>query len=129
MTIGLALAALLALVGACVGFSFATASDGPTLPRGDAAGRFAPLVGAPPSIATWAGAELGSTWLYPGDLKSVRVVERQPDGTWRHDAPTRVDGRASGLLRDDGRSFVDRALAYYRHFAGVPTDLEPPGAR
>jgi hypothetical protein len=26
-------------------------------------------------------------------------------------------------------SYINRAVAYYRHIAGIPTDQEPPAAR
>jgi hypothetical protein len=37
--------------------------------------------------------------------------------------------RAGALTSGHEASSVNRALAFYRHVAGIPTDQEPPAAR
>ena len=57
--------------------------------------------------------------------------------TWQGDswvAPNGEDnafsGAATGLLTGGHpASWINRAIAFYRHFAGIPTDVEPPAVR
>ena len=67
---------------------------------------------------------------HPGDLKSICVIDRQPDGAWRYHSLLRVGDGASMIVgQDDGKSYANCAIAYYRHIAGIATDHEPPAMR
>jgi hypothetical protein len=66
----------------------------------------------------------------PGDLRSIYYLDRADDGTWMFYSLLRVGHGGSildWLIRPG--SYLNRAVALYRHFAGIPTDQEPPGAR
>ena len=43
-----------------------------------------------------------------------------------YDALARTSKDLSSLLAVNQRSYVNRAVAFYRHFIGIPTDLDPP---
>src|SRR5262249_47288458 len=65
----------------------------------------------------------------PGDLRSVCFLDRLSPGVWGYYSLGWVGEKASFLPVGHASSFVNRAVAAYRHAAGVPTDLEPPYAR
>ncbi len=63
-----------------------------------------------------------------GDLKSTYVFERLSPSLWGYYS---LSGAREGLAfigNHDG-SYLNRALAIYRHLAGLPGNLEPPLAR
>jgi len=64
----------------------------------------------------------------PGDLQSTYFFERLSDDLWRFYNLARTGARASRLATGHEASSVNRAVAFYRHYAGIPTDLEPPAA-
>ena len=68
--------------------------------------------------------------LAPGDLRSIYFLDRGADGSWGFYSLLHVGhgGSMLGWLVRQG-SYLNRAVALYRHFAGIPTDAEPPGAR
>lgn len=68
--------------------------------------------------------------LRPGDLRSIYYFDRDADGGWKFYSLLRVGHGASilGWLVRQG-SYLNRAVALYRHFAGIPTDAGPPAAR
>jgi hypothetical protein len=69
---------------------------------------------------------VSSVWLFvfpifgPGDLVSTYVVERLSPPVWGYYSLWGV--RNSGAGRDQERSYVNRALAIYRHIVGVTID-------
>jgi hypothetical protein len=63
-----------------------------------------------------------------GGLRVVYLLERAGDESWSYYSLTAVDRRASSLALDNDRSFINRAVAAYRHTAGIQTDQEPPPA-
>lgn len=65
----------------------------------------------------------------PGELQTLTVITRQPGDAWAYSSLTRTSPRASSLTDGHEASAINRALAMFRHMAGVPTDQEPPGAR
>jgi hypothetical protein len=71
---------------------------------------------------------LALTLFKPGDLRSLYVLEQRSADTWSYYALTSIAG-GSWLTAGHERSYINRAVALYRHFAGIPTDLEPPPAR
>lgn len=71
---------------------------------------------------------LAITLFPPGALQTVDFLERRGPGVWGLYSLTRIDERASGLSEGHEASSINRAVAFYRHLAGIPTDQEPPGA-
>ncbi len=65
----------------------------------------------------------------PGELQTLTVITRQPRDAWAYSSLTRTSPRASSLTDGHEASAINRALAMFRHMAGVPTDQEPPAAR
>jgi hypothetical protein len=65
----------------------------------------------------------------PGDLQSVYVFDRDTADTWRLYSILRVADTASDLIKMKPASAMNRALAFYRHFAGIQTNKEPPAAK
>jgi hypothetical protein len=59
----------------------------------------------------------------PGDLKTVYFMERGSAGTWRYYALVSANSR---FATGNEASFVNRAVALFRHLAGVPGDAGPP---
>jgi len=69
------------------------------------------------------------TLFHPGELQSIYFLDRDGAGVWRYYSLTRTGARASSLTSGKPISAVNRAVAYFRRFAGIPEDLEPPAAR
>ena len=69
------------------------------------------------------------TLFEPGDLQIFYVVERRAPGVWGFYGLTRTRMASSLLPLGDEGSYVNRAVAFYRHMAGIPTDQEPPAVR
>ena len=65
-----------------------------------------------------------------GDLKATYFLDRIDATRWRFYSLSSVHETGIGGLggSHDG-SYVNRAVAFYRHIAGIPTDQEPPMAR
>lgn len=68
------------------------------------------------------------TIFHPGDLQSVFFFERLSADVWGYTSLTRMGAGASRLTAGHAASSVNRAVAFYRHYAGIPTDQEPPAA-
>lgn len=64
----------------------------------------------------------------PGDLRSVVFLEQDSQGDWDYYALTAIAAEPR-LFGASERSYINRAVALFRHIAGIPTDLEPPAAR
>ncbi len=69
------------------------------------------------------------TLFQPGEAQAVYFLNRESAQVWRFYSLARTRGNASGLLAGREASFVNRAVALYRHLAGIPTDQDPPVAR
>ena len=65
----------------------------------------------------------------PGELQSVYYLEQEDGNIWRYYSIARTRGKAATLITGHAASAVNRAVAFYRHLAGIPTDQEPPAAR
>jgi hypothetical protein len=65
----------------------------------------------------------------PGDVQSVIFLDRRAPGVWSFYSLSRTRAGSSMLPGSHEASYINRAVAYYRHIAGVPTDQEPPAAR
>jgi hypothetical protein len=65
----------------------------------------------------------------PGDLHSLYVLQRLTDGSWGFYLYGSIDGGVASSAGAHLASFINRSVAFYRYFAGIPTDQEPPAAR
>jgi hypothetical protein len=68
------------------------------------------------------------TLFRPGDLQVVYFVERRIPGVWGYYSLSRTAKTTSVLAGGHEKSYVNRAVALYRRFAGIPTDQPPPAA-
>jgi hypothetical protein len=67
------------------------------------------------------------TLFAPGELQTTYFLDRLGADDWGYYA---LSGATTGLLTGGHpASWINRAIAFYRHFAGIPTELEPPAAR
>ena len=68
--------------------------------------------------------------LFPVEgMQSIYYLEREEGDVWRYYAMTRTSRNASRLTKGHEASWINRAVAYYRHAVGIPADREPPAAR
>lgn len=66
------------------------------------------------------------TALGPGQYQNLFFLDREKENIWRYYSLTRVGAVVGSLARTREASYVNRALAMYRHLTGLPTDQEPP---
>ena len=66
------------------------------------------------------------TLFHPGDLQFVYFLEARSPGLWSLYSLSRTGRGASSLSSGHEASYVSRAVAFYRHIAGIPTDQNPP---
>jgi len=78
---------------------------------------------------TGAVSYLRMTLFRPGELQSITFLERESRDVWRFYNLSRTGRNVSRLTEGREASSVNRAVAFYRHLAGIPTDKEPPAAR
>ena len=69
------------------------------------------------------------TLFHPGEMQSVYFLDRESDNVWRYYSIARTGRNASRLATGHESSSINRAVAFYRSLAGIPTDQEPPAAR
>jgi len=69
------------------------------------------------------------TLFRPGEMQSVYFLDRESNSVWRYYSIARTGRNASRLATGHEASSVNRAVAFYRSLAGIPTDQEPPAAR
>jgi hypothetical protein len=69
------------------------------------------------------------TLFHPGELQSAYFLDRESQTVWRYYSIARTGINANWLLSRNESSAVNRAVAFYRHIVGIPTDQEPPSAR
>jgi len=68
----------------------------------------------------------------PGDLQSIYFLDRELSNSnedWRYYSLVRTGKNASKLINGHEASSINRAVAFYRYLAGIPTNMEPPAAR
>jgi hypothetical protein len=65
----------------------------------------------------------------PGEMQSVYFLDRESDNVWRYYSIARTGPDSSRLTAGHEASSINRAVAFYRWLAGVPTDQDPPAAR
>jgi hypothetical protein len=69
---------------------------------------------------------------HPGDVQSVYFLDREQDhegNVWRYYSILRTGLNASSIVTSNDSSAINRAIAVYRRFVGIPTDQDPPAAR
>jgi hypothetical protein len=68
----------------------------------------------------------------PGDLQTIYFLDRESSKTnevWRYYSLLRTGRNSSKLITGHEASSINRAVAFFRYLAGVPTNMEPPAAR
>jgi hypothetical protein len=65
---------------------------------------------------------------HAGEMQSIYFFERESQNVWRYYSITRIGANASRLAGGHAASSINRAVAFYRYLAAIPTDLEPPAA-
>ena len=69
------------------------------------------------------------TVFHPREMQTVYFLDRESDEVWRFYSIVRTGINASGLVAVNESSTINRAVAFYRSLAGIPTAMEPPAAR
>ena len=64
----------------------------------------------------------------PGGVQTITFLDRESQDVWRYYSITRTSRNASLLAAGYEASSINRAVAFYRYLAGIPTDKEPPAA-
>jgi hypothetical protein len=64
----------------------------------------------------------------PGDLRTLYYLERSSPDAWGYYSLAGVDRGSNPAVQGREASYVNRAVAIFRHVAGLPTDQEPPAA-
>ncbi len=65
----------------------------------------------------------------PGQIRSAFFLADEAGEVWDYYGLLRVGGGAALVGTGHDASFVNRAVAIYRHIAGLPTDRDPPAVR
>ena len=66
--------------------------------------------------------------IHPGEMQSIYFLDRESDKVWRYYGVVRTGKNANQIARNES-SAINRAVAFYRQFVGIPADQEPPAAR
>jgi len=69
------------------------------------------------------------TLFHPGEVQSIYYLDRESDNVWRYYSLVRIGRNANSMAVGHPSSSINRAVAFYRWFVGIPTDREPPAAR
>ena len=64
----------------------------------------------------------------PGGMQTITFLDRESQDVWRYYSITRTSRNASRLTAGYEASSINRAVAFYRYLAGIPTDKEPPAS-
>ena len=64
----------------------------------------------------------------PGGMQSITFLDRESQDVWRYSSIMRTGKNARLLTAGYEASSINRAVAFYRYLAGIPTDKEPPAA-
>jgi hypothetical protein len=67
------------------------------------------------------------TLFHPGDLQFVYFLEARSPGLWGLYSLLRTGRDASSLSSGHQASYVNRVIAFFRHFAGHPNESESRG--
>jgi hypothetical protein len=66
---------------------------------------------------------------HSGELQSLYFLDHESGDVWRYYSITRTGKHVNRLVEGNESSLVNRAVAFYRHFVGIPSTQEPPVAR
>jgi hypothetical protein len=66
---------------------------------------------------------------HPGDVETVYFLDRESKDIWRYYNIAKIGPNANALAAGHVNSAVNRAVAYYRHLAGIETNQNPPAAK
>lgn len=66
---------------------------------------------------------------HAGEMQTVYFLQREPDNLWRFYSILRTGLNSSSLTTSNESSAINRAVAFYRWIAGIPSDRDPPAAR
>jgi hypothetical protein len=70
----------------------------------------------------------GLTFYAAGGLQTLYFLNERAPGVWAYYSITRVLPN-SFLAGGHEKSYINRAVALYRHYASIPTNAEPPAVR
>jgi hypothetical protein len=62
-------------------------------------------------------------------MQSIYFLDRESDAVLRYYSIWRIGKGANRLIARNDSSAINRAVAFYRHLVGIPSDHEPPAAR
>ena len=65
------------------------------------------------------------TLFHPGDLQFVYFLEARSPGLWGLYSLLRTGRNASSLSSGHQAAYVNRVIAFFRHFAAIPTNPNP----
>jgi hypothetical protein len=65
---------------------------------------------------------------HAGEMQSIYFFERESQDVWRYYSIARTGANASRLTEGKAASSINRAVAFYRYLAAIPTDQEPPAS-
>jgi len=69
------------------------------------------------------------TLLRPGEMQSIYFLNRESERVWLFYGMVRTGKNANKRVAGNESSSINRAVAFYRFIAGIPTDQEPPASR
>ena len=65
----------------------------------------------------------------PGDMQSIYFFERESQDVWCYYSIVRMSKNACPLpAGNEAHPAINRAVAFYRYLASIPTDKEPPAS-
>ena len=65
---------------------------------------------------------------HPDEMQSIYFLDRESNDIWCYYSIVRMGIGANHLIAKNEASSINRAVAFYRHLAGIPTDQEPPAS-
>ena len=68
------------------------------------------------------------TLFEPGESQVLYFFEKESSGIWRYYSLFRTSGQPIPLVSLQKNSYINRTVAMFRYFSGIPTDQEPPAA-
>lgn len=89
---------------------------------------------ASPDLMVFDTENISTMWYFfiplfsPGDMQSIYFFERESQNVWCYYSIVRTSKNASPLTGGNEASAINRAVAFYRYLAGIPTDKEPPAS-
>lgn len=63
------------------------------------------------------------TLVGPAEMQAIYLLDRESADVWRYYSILRTGADASGLLKRNPESSINRAAAFYFHYAGIPIKL------